>query len=147
MLFFLKKARVVCFHFPLSILLFSALICGAGEDGICQLSSPLWNLSRMWLSVNLSCPRGHLFTYLLIHPSIDLTIHPSLPSFFHPLLPPLLPLRFFPKAANNPLHLQKLRTLQPAKSRACDLASVTTESGRKTGKCRERKERVVDRGG
>lgn len=51
--------------------------------------------------------------------------------------PPLHPsLSAFPKAAYNPLHLQKLRTLQPAKSRECDLASMTTESERRE---RERK--------
>lgn len=78
----------------------------------------------MWHQVNLYCPPGHLLTYSSIHP-----FHP-------PFLQPPSP-RLFPKAAYNPLHLQKLRTQQPAKSRACDLASTTTESGRKRDKCQE----------
>lgn len=75
----------------------------------------------------------HPPTHPSVHPSIhpSLTVNPSIPS----TPPHPLPLRLFPKAANNPLHLQKLRTLQPAKSRACDLASMTTESGRKREKC------------
>lgn len=80
--------RNACSHFPPSILLFSVLfsplICCAGEDVFCQLSSPLWNLTRMWLWVNLSCPPGHLFTHPSVHLSID-SSNPSLPSFVHPL--------------------------------------------------------------
>lgn len=84
-----------------------------------------------------SWPSIHLSMCLSIHPSS----HPSptpRPSLSYTPTPTPTP-SLFPKAAYNPLHLQKLRTLQPAKSRACDLASTTTESGRKGEKCREGK--------
>lgn len=53
------------------------------------------------------------------HPSIYPIIHPF------PTPPRLLP---FSQSSSNPLHLQTLHTLQPAKSGACDPASVTTAS-------------------
>lgn len=75
--------------------------------------------------------------------SVHLAIYSSLQCPSHHNNPPCL----FPQAAYNPLHLQKLRTLLTAKSGACDLASATTASGRKTERLREEEEIVVDRGG
>lgn len=75
--------------------------------------------------------------------SIHLAIYSFLQCPSHHNNPPCL----FPKAAYNPLHLQKLRTLLTAKSGACDLASATTASARKTERLREEEEIIVDIGG
>jgi len=74
-----------------------------------------------------------------VPPSIHLSIDLPLPPFFFSFHP--IPHFFFPKAANNPLHLRTLRTPPPAKRRACDLASATTESER------EREREDDERGG